>query len=442
MSLKKLSIILLSFALLSGCSENPDDSSNDVFTISEEQESSYGAMIESSLNSFYWRYDSNSINYAEGTIPIDEIFLECADQSGYNMNSVRGEDCITATADLLYFNREIAGTVYFHFIGNAIKGLYYIPANSDKPCNMYVRNAYLVEDAFKNVETNSEILDFNTISTPTVDFEGIFDSTSINEVSYSILSNGSKLTINRSDKYSAVNYYKEIDLSSEGLIPISAAFINGSTEMAVLYGTDTYSEEGSESVTVPQKIIIFDSDFNITDTEIIAEDSDLYSVGYDNGFLLVARGRSIDFYPMNENGIGAKQLSCYIGKSVTGMDIADLDNDGETEYVFTDGMDIFIYRKNDSVFKCIWSTHLSIDSFEKYIYTGDLNNDGVKEIYVFDSTGTTSRYLIGENGIYTGNENIDYGERYHIADFNGDGNNDCFIIRGADVNTQEIRIIG
>ena len=123
------------------------------------------------------------------------------------------------------------------------------------------------------------------------------------------------------------------------------------------------------------------------------------------------------------------------------MEITDLDNDGVTEYIFTDGMDIFIYRKTLSVFKCIWSTHLSIESFEKYIYTGDLNRDGIKEIYVFDSTGTSSKYIIGEKGLYTQNENIDYGQRYHVTDFNGDGMPDCFIISGADINTQEMRII-
>ena len=85
-------------------------------------------------------------------------------------------------------------------------------------------------------------------------------------------------------------------------------------KIAFLYGTAAYSEDGAEPITVPQKIVMFDENFNITDNEIAAEDSDLYSVGYDNGYLMVARSRSIDFYPIAENGVGSKETSCYIGR--------------------------------------------------------------------------------------------------------------------------------
>ena len=64
---------------------------------------------------------------------------------------------------------------------------------------------------------------------------------------------------------------------------------------------------------------------------------------------------------------------------------------------------------------------MSIDSYEKYISAADLNNDGIKEIYVYDSTGTTSKYIIGKNGLSTGNDDIDYGQRWYISDFNADG---------------------
>ncbi len=140
--------------------------------------------------------------------------------------------------------------------------------------------------------------------------------------------------------------------------------------------------------------------------------------------------------------LAPKQTSCYIGKTIIGMDIDDIDGDGEKEYIFTDGMDIFIYHKSAYSFKCIWSTHLSIESFEKYIYTADTNLDGVKELYMLDSTGTTSKYVLEEKGIYIDNESISYGERYNFADFNGDGRDDCLIITDADVNTRELRIIG
>ena len=83
---------------------------------------------------------------------------------------------------------------------------------------------------------------------------------------------------------------------------------------------------------------------------------------------------------------------------------------------------------------------MSIDSYEKYISAADLNNDGVKEIYVYDSTGTTSKYIISKNGLSTGNDDIDYGQRWYISDFNADGKSDALVVGNSDSNTQELRI--
>ena len=441
MKLKKIGIIILAGLLLSGCTSSSNSDDDGVFSISEDKENYYDSIIEETLNSFYWRYDSDSIYYEDDVVPEDEDILACSDSNGYNMNSDKGKACIKASANLLYFNRESAGTVYFYFVGSDLAGLYYTPFNTDIPCSLHVRNAYLVPGSFTNIESSEPESEYTVKNSPYITAAGMFDSATINGVSYSIFTDGEKLMISSSDASSSLSLYKTIDLSSEDLIPISAAFINGTTESAVLFGTETYSDEATSSVVVPQKIVIFDSDFNATETELSAEDSDLYSVGYDNGYLLVARSRYMDYYPVNGTSIGLKQGSYYIGVSASGMDITDIDGDGQTEYIFTDGLDLFIYHRDDTLFKCIWSTHLSIDSFENFIYTGDLNRDGVKEIYVFDSTGTTSKYAIGENGLYTENENIEYGQRYQVADFNGDGESDCLVITGADVNTCELRII-
>lgn len=441
MYIKKIGIFLLALAFLTGCTSSADKGTEAAFSISDERESSYDALIESVLNSFYWRYDADTIVYSGGNIPQDDAALECSAQSGYDMSFSRGDECVLAECSLLYFNREVAGTAHFFFSGNDLKGLYYTPSGTDVPCSLYVRNAYLVPFPFEKAETDVEDPEYTIISGQRLDIEGILDSITVDGITYSAFTDGKSVMINKSDSNAPIYRYKYIDLSGEGLVPMSAAFINNTTEMAVLYGTEAYSAEGASPLVVPQKIIIFDSDFNATENELSADDSDCYSLGYDNGFLLVARSRSIDYYPISGVTVEPKQVSYYIGKSIIGMEITDLDGDGETEYIFTDGMDIFIYHKTLSVFKCVWSTHLSIDSFEKYIYTGDMNRDGIKEIYVFDSTGTTSKYELGENGLYTSNENIDYGERYHIADFNGDGVSDCLIIRGADVNTQELRIL-
>lgn len=440
MKLHKIGIALLTALFLSGCASSTDEGQEPVFSISEETEDYYNSVIENTLNSFYWRYDSDSIYYEEDFVPDDEAIFACSESNGYNMEGDKGLACIKASANLLFFNREFAGTVYFYFVGDSLSGIYYTPFNTDIPCSLNVRNAYIVPNSMTAVETSEPDTEYTAGNHPYVNAAGLFDSITINGVSYSLFTDNSKIMVYRGDS-SSLSLYKTIDLSSEGLIPVSAAFINGTTECAVLFGTETYSDEGTSPIIVPQKIIIFDSEFNSSGTEIISEDSDIYSVGYDNGYLLVARSRYMDYYPLSGTSVRLKQGSYYIGKSVSGMKITDIDGDGQTEYIFTDGLDLFMYHRNDTLFKCIWSTHLSIDSFENFISVGDLNRDGVKEIYVFDSTGTTSKYVVGENGMYTANENIDYGQRYNVADFNGDGNSDCLIISGADVNTSELRII-
>ena len=440
MNIRKICILIFGILLLSGCSSAENSESETVFTLSEEKQEIYDNLIEETLNSFYWRYDSDSITYFEEAIPSDEEILTCSLESGYDMSSDKGKVFTAATADLLYFNREAAGTVYFYFDNNSVNGMYYIsPANT--PCSMHVRNAYLIPEAFSKAESRTDDAGFTAFPASGLSVEGILDSTTVDGISYTAFSDSKKIIINQSDASSPVKVIATIDYSKDMIVPISAAFINSTNELAVLYGIETYSEEAIDPIVVPQKIMFFDSSFNPSDTEITAENSDLYSIGYDNGYLLVARSRSIDYYPVSGLNLGRKEFAYFIGKSITGMEISDLDGDGTSEYILTDGMDMYIYRKTDTVFKCIWSTHLSIESFENYICTGDLNRDGVSEIYVFDSTGTTSKYEIGAGGLYTNNENIEYGQRYHIADLNGDTLTDCLLIEGADINNEEVRII-
>ena len=89
-------------------------------------------------------------------MPSDEAILACSDSNGYNMSGDKGKSCIKASANLLYFNRESAGTVYFYFVGNSLSGLYYTPFNTNIPCSLHVRNAYLIPDSFGSIETSDE----------------------------------------------------------------------------------------------------------------------------------------------------------------------------------------------------------------------------------------------------------------------------------------------
>ncbi len=64
---------------------------------------------------------------------------------------------------------------------------------------------------------------------------------------------------------------------------------------------------------------------------------------------------------------------------------------------------------------------MGIKSIESSIYSGDLNRDGVKEIYVCDTTGTAMRYILTENGLSIKNDDIVYGQIIYAMDLNSDG---------------------
>lgn len=55
------------------------------------------------------------------------------------------------------------------------------------PCSLYVRNAYLTASPFSNIETGDDEAEFTVKSVPQVNVEGIFDSITIDGITYSIL---------------------------------------------------------------------------------------------------------------------------------------------------------------------------------------------------------------------------------------------------------------
>ena len=69
----------------------------------------------------------------------------------------------------------------------------------------------------------------------------------------------------------------------------------------------------------------------------------------------------------------------------------------------------------------MWQTNINIHSIVGEIQVGDLNGDNALEVYLSDTTGTTIKYVSTPTGLKTLNENIFYGEKYIVQDFNNDG---------------------
>ena len=156
---------------------------------------------------------------------------------------------------------------------------------------------------------------------------------------------------------------------------------------------------------------------------MVLENSNCTYIFDDDGQMAIVAGENIEYYSKSENG-WEKVAKHRLGHSANHVHITDLDNDGVNEYIMTDGFDLYMYRKTLMGYINIWRTHITVENFTGYIYSGDLNDDGIKEIYISDITGTAVRYVLTEKGLITRNEDIEYGNNIYSGDFNGDGKDD------------------
>lgn len=434
---KKLTIIFC-LLILTGCSSNTSSTGeNEVFSLSSGQKKEYFESIEELLNSFYWYYDSSSVLFFDEELPSDdsektsEIF-ESSKKCGFDLEKYKGKNVISATANLNYFNGDEAGICHIIFNKNTLIGAYYTDINdSDRVFSLDERNIFVSGNNFENTETEAEIGFFDEVNT-------YFNENSFVSCSYDSEGNG----IIASIKNNAVNIYKFEDrlylyktlyVSSGGNCPISASFISsedGAVKyLAVIEGQRQAASntDGEAERLLSERVLIYDSDFNLLGYDVSLESTDYSCVADLDGKIAVFKNSWAEIYEISGEKI--EKVNYYsLNHSVTGLLECDLDNNGEKEYLMTDGMDFYIYQKNGHAFELLWRTHLGISSFESNIYAGDLNRDGIKEIYICDAFGTSIKYVIKDYGIAPQNDNIEYGNRYLVFDFNLDGLDDYIFV--------------
>ena len=119
-----------------------------------------------------------------------------------------------------------------------------------------------------------------------------------------------------------------------------------------------------------------------------------------------------------------------MGCDVTDVKKCDFDGDGTEEYAVTDGLDLYIFALDGDNMSLLWRTNISTRFFDGNIYVGDLNGDGVSEIYLADINGLGIRYTLTEKGFKY--DTIDAGSMYFAADFNMDGKSDYIESTGED----------
>ena len=423
--MKKIISILLSMFLLTACGQGEAEQG---FDLAAAEQETYIQLIDAAMEEYYWEYDRASLQFSSTVIPAEEetLFL-AAEDCEYPLRSRAGQEAILAEAALLYYNGDAAGTLRCYLQDGQLLGVVYRGGYDNGWYSLKERNPFLLDGNFKAYEA------WMGMPETFIAGRGEFSPEGIRSIGKDM--NGNLLAVSMRDGRAEVYRYAN-GLSryrnfsyGYGLEATSAVFLTGEdARLAVLISSITESGEGEGEKTYSrgEKVVLYDEWLNLTG-EIPLEGELCTALGAENNRLYFFVDQNMDIYEPVEDG-WARTASRKLKHAVTQFHITDLDGNGVKEYLMTDGMDLYLYRYNGGSFRRLWSTHLGVENFYGPIWSGDLNGDGVKEIYACDVTGTTMRYILTEKGLQTANEDIEYGQCIYPCDFNGDGKEDYWFV--------------
>lgn len=425
--MKKTILLLIGVCLccMTGCSGDDGDQS---ISLSPGEQEAYIAQIDAVMDEFYWSYDKDSLAFRGGEIPQDSQesarLFNASQDAGYPLKSVAGSESVTATAELLHYNGDAAGEVNCIFINSKLSGVYYIGGYDDGVYSLRERNPFLANGGFTAYENWTGISkgyrEFNG-SLPVDGFvtknrSGIVASIQEGKVELYHLSGR---VISRMRTLS----------SPRGFEAISAVFVeNGEEDTLAVLLAEMAEEaaEGEGDINRTEKVIFYDSKLQPI-TEVPLENGGGTALGSQGGKLFLFTGQAMETYETGGEG-WHRTTKESLRHRVTQCHIADLDGNGVAEYLMTDGMDLYLYHHLETGLLKLWSTHLGVESLYGALYSGDLNGDGIKEVYICDATGTAIRYILTQRGLRSSNEDIQYGQAIYPCDWNNDGIDDYWNI--------------
>lgn len=444
MQMKKIFLLLVLMFIFTGCASNAGDEEEKRFTLNQTQQENYKALIDEELKSFYWYYDEQSLAYFQSTVPAvgdsTKSVFEASKENGYDLEKYSGRGAVVYTVDLTHFNNNKAGTAYFYFVKNSIVGTYYVGVNNTETAYGFkTRNIFAEGTQFSNYETDKPSMEYKIINSANIP-DG-FMSETIDDAGtkqYLNIVDGALLVYkfknNRFSLVKDVSYW-----GGSGRKAMSATFYDGN-KIAVLLGVEAGGgDECDDGRLLAEKLVFLNEYYSITNEEMALTNSAYSCVASEEDGLILINDKSMEVYS-KEDGTWKNKTSYYINVQATAFLCDDLDGDGIKEYLLTDGKDVYVYRKNGISFNCIWRTNISVESFFGYIYAGDTNNDGAKEIYICDNTGTAIRYTIAPNGLVAKNDDISYSDRFYVSDFNNDDLCDYIKSEGEEKYTKKVYI--
>lgn len=448
--------LMLALLFLTSCQAEEEEPP---FTLTVQQQESLTQQIDAVVEEYYWSYDGDSCSFFGGTVPEDTaenegVFL-ASQACEFPLKRQAGNQAVIAQSTLLHYNGDTAGKLTAYFVGDTLCGVLYYGGYNEAPYSLLERNPFLADgrfSGFENWQGTSSAYREQTGNLPQEGFGATH--TDGNGKSYAVsIVDGKARIYHLSGK--TLSLYRTLSMGSNEAT--SSGFIDnadGSFLLAVLYGGVSVEEDTEEGTTagdttaggttagdstLPATIVFYNSRFERVN-ELVLDDAFGSAICGDGEDLLVFSQSRVEVY--NEGADGwVSEKSHNLRHRVSKCHVTDLDGNGVKEYLMTDGMDLYVYQPSDGKtmeggLKQIWSTHLGVESLYGCLYSGDLNHDGVKEIYVCDATGTTIRYILTQKGLRSSNEDIDYGQAIYPFDWNADGIDDYWMIQPAGVGLQ------
>ena len=419
--MKKKLAALMSLFLLCGCGGEEEKT----FSLTAEEQQAYTETIDAVMEEFYWDYDRGSLSFGGAVVPEEEALFTASADCEYNLKNKGGKDAVLAEADLLHYNGDDAGTLQCWFVGGSLSGVAYVGGYDNGYYSLKERNPFLADGAFQAYEN------WTGMGTSFTEGSGEFSPEGIYSTGKD--ADGNALTVSIQNGAAAVyryngglSRYRNFSYGN-GLEATSATFLSeGDVRLAVLVSSIEMNGE-DKTYSRAERIMLYDENLHVAG-EIPLEGALCTAVGAEKDKLYLFADESMDVYEKGEEDwsiVASRKLK----HGVTQFYGTDLDGNGTVEYLMTDGRDLYMYHDTGSSLKKIWSTHLGVENFYGPIASGDLNGDGVKEVYCCDTTATTIRYVLTAKGLQAKNEDIDYGQCIYPCDFDGNGKADYWLVK-------------
>lgn len=441
-----LCCMAIAFFLFVGCDEVTEEEV--AFHLTPEQQTQYTTQMKSVIDANYWQYDRDSISFSEMQLPdtLSETtdIVVASSQVNYPLVQYKGQTGVKAVATLLHHNNDTAGTAEFLFVKDALVGVYYRGGYDYSVYSLKERNPFLYDGGFIAYEDWTGIqgeYEMLTGEFPESELVITGKKDGVSDIFLDVDTHTLQSFGQLGNRFLSLN---QISLD-EGQEFIGATFVRSGNDtlLAVLLRMEDYvtyrheilslDEDGESIVTFEEeqilrdveKIFFYNSDLQTFMAEVVLDSADYSCIASDDDELLLFSNRTMEFYRIviDEEGQYAMEMTdrALMKTTVKQCHVVDLDKNGVKEYLMSDGFDLYMYQHKGSGLLKIWSTHLGVESLYGSITSGDLNGDGVQELYINDATGTTIRYILTEKGLRSSNADILYGQSIVPCDVNGDG---------------------